>query len=106
MKLLPSLRQKKRYIAFEIISDKQFTTAEVETAALQAITEFIGQLGMAKSAPLFVKEQYANNRFVLKVNHNFVKEIISALTLVTEINRAKVIIKSVITSGMLKKASG
>ena len=105
MKLLPSLKQKKRYIAFEIISDKVFTASPVETAVMVAIKDFIGELGIAKSAPQFVKEQYHNNRFVLKVNHHFVKEIIAALMLITHLGTAKVIVKSIITSGILKKVN-
>ena len=105
MALLPSLRQKKRYVLFEIISDQEFKSSEVEAAAILAIKEFIGQLGLAKSSPVFIKELYTGQRFVLKVNHLFVKEIISALMLVKEIGKSAVAIKSVTTSGILKKVS-
>ena len=105
MKLLPTLKPKKRYIAFEIISDKQFTADLVELAVMQAIKEFIGQLGVAKAAPLFVAEQFKENRFVLKVNHKFTNETRAALMLLKEINNSKVIIKSIVTSGILKKVS-
>jgi RNase P/RNase MRP subunit POP5 len=106
MKLLPSLKPKKRYILFEIISNKTFQTKVVEDAVLNAIKEFIGILGVAKVAPMFVKEKFKDNKFVLKVGHKFTDEIKSALILVKEIKNEQVIIKSVVTSGTLKKVSG
>ena len=106
MKLLPSLKPKKRYILFEIISDDKFQMNVVENVVMQAIKDFIGTLGIAKSAPMFVKEKFKENRFILKVGHKFTDEIKSALTLVKEIQNKKVIIKSVVTSGTLKKVSG
>lgn len=105
MKLLPSLKNRNRYIAFEIIADRAFTTEEMDTTVMQAIKNFIGELGVAKALPIVIKEQTTGNRLVLKVNHKFVNEVKAALTLVNEINRSKVIIKSVTTSGILKKVS-
>ncbi len=105
MKLLPSLKLNQRYIAFDIISDKKFTVQEIETAVMSAIKDFIGVLGLSRAAPLLVRERYTPARFILKVNHNFVNEIKSALSLLKDINGIELIIKSVITSGTLKKVS-
>lgn len=104
MKLLPSLKQKKRYLAGEIISEETFTCSEVETAVQQALLDFLGQLGVANSAPLFLKELFLpdQKRFVLKVNRQYVNETKSALALIKKIKNKEVIIKSLITSGTIK----
>jgi len=125
MKLLPSLRQKKRYLVFEIISNKKFSSNEIEKEINQALLTFLGQLGLAKAAPIFIKSQKLKvseglraskkpqsekfnsqkQRFMLKVNHKHVSEAKAALTLIKKIKNTPIIIKSLITSGTIKKAS-
>ncbi len=101
MKLLPSLKQKKRYLVFEI-SETLPESALKEEVSL-ALYEFVGTLGVSKMSPLFVKHK--NNRFIIKVNHKYVDECKSALILIKKIKNKPVIVKSIITSGTLKKAS-
>ncbi len=105
MKLLPALKQKKRYIVFEIISDNKFSASEVQAAVKEALHSFLGELGIAKAGPMFIKEKYTSNKFILKVNHKYVDECKSALILIKTIKKRPVIFRSVITSGTIKKAS-
>jgi len=103
MKLAPSLRQKKRYIVFEVSEMVSFS--DLQEAVDKAFHLFLGQFGVAKASPLLVKERLKNNRFILKVNHKHVDEVISALILIKTIKNKSVIIRSIITSGTIKKAS-
>ena len=107
MKLKPSLRQKKRYLVFELIADKKFSLSEVSEEVEKAIKEFFGQLGLSKASPLFLKEKFnqEKQKFVVKVNHKHVDELKAALTLSKSIKNTPIIIKSIITSGTLKKAN-
>ena len=107
MKLLPALRQKKRYVVFEILADKLFSFSDISSALNDAMKEYWGQLGLSKAVPLLLKEKFSkeNQRFIVKVNHKHVDELISAMILAKKIKNTPVIIKSVITSGILKKAS-
>ncbi|HLD00711.1 MAG TPA: Rpp14/Pop5 family protein [Candidatus Nanoarchaeia archaeon] len=105
MKLLPSLKQVKRYILFDLISGKKFEFSEVEAEVNSALLLFLGQLGMAKVSPLLIKERYKNNKFILKVNHKYVDEAIAAMMLIKSIKGVPVIIKSVTTSGTIRKAA-
>lgn len=107
MKLLPSLKQKKRYIVFEILSSKKFSFLEIKEEVESMLLLFFGQWGLAKSSPLIIKEKFnaESQRFVIKINHKFIDELKAALTLSKKIKNTPVIIKSVITSGTLKKAS-
>ena len=105
MKLLPSLKQKKRYVIFEILSEQKFTFSEVKEEVDRALLLFLGQLGIAKTSPLLIKEKYKNNKFIIKINHKYVDEVKAALTLSKTIKNTPVIIKSVITAGTIKKAS-
>jgi ribonuclease P/MRP protein subunit POP5 len=103
MKLSSSLKQKKRYVVFEIKSDKKFSSNDVQTQVEMALKDFLGQLGLSKASPIFLKEKYKDNKFILKVNHKYVDEVISACVLITSIKNTPVILKSITTSGILKK---
>ena len=105
MKLLPSLRQKKRYVVFEVISSKVFSLSEIEKEVTVALLQFLGELGLSKAMPLFVKEKYKNQKFIIKVNHTAVDECKAGVILLQKIKNEPVILKSIITSGSLKKAS-
>ena len=107
MRLLPSLRQKKRYVVFELISTKKFSFQEIKEAVDSSVALFLGQLGMARSSPLLLKEKFSpeKQRFIIKVNNKYVDELKAALTLNKKIKNTPVVIKSIITSGTLKKAS-
>ena len=107
MKLLPSLREKKRYLVFELIAEKKFSLPEVKAFTEEALLSFLGQLGVARAAPIFVEEKFnlEKQRFVLKASHKYVDEVKAALALGKSIKNTPVIVKSVTVSGTLKKAS-
>jgi len=103
MKLLSSLKQKKRYVVFEL--SKTFPVKDVKDAVEFALKDFLGQLGLSKSSPMFLKEKCKDNKFIMKVNHKWVDEVKSALILIKKIKNTSIIVKSITTSGTLKKAS-
>ncbi|MDP3640596.1 MAG: Rpp14/Pop5 family protein [Nanoarchaeota archaeon] len=105
MPLLPTLKPKKRYIVFEILAEKEFSFPEVKTAIEEALLRFLGEWGTAKASPLFVKEKYKNNKFILKVSHLAVDEVKAAIILIKSIKNVPVIIRSITVSGTIKKAS-
>ncbi|MBI2662790.1 ribonuclease P [Candidatus Woesearchaeota archaeon] len=105
MKLPPSLKQKKRYIVFEIIAKDKFTPLEINQAINEALHDFLGQLGLAKSSPHLLKEKIIHHKFILKINHNWVDQAKTAVILIKKIKNTPIIIKSITTSGTLKKAS-
>ena len=105
MKLLPALKPKKRYIAFQIDSEKKFTASEVKLAVEESILRFLGEFGIAKTSPQFLKERCKNNKFVIKVGHKGVDECKAAIILIKKIKNNPVLISSIITSGTLKKVA-
>lgn len=107
MKLKPSLKQKKRYVLFEIQASKLFSLAEVAEAIDSSLLRFLGEFGMAKASPQLVKEKWSDKkqRFVLKVNHNHVDELKAAVILNKKIKNTPILIRSIVTSGTLKKIS-
>ncbi len=107
MRLLPSLRQKKRYVVVEAQSAAKFSYTDLAEGITYALQQFWGELGLAKASPLFLPEKFnpSRQRVMLKVNNPFVDEFKAALTLSKKIKNTPVILRSIVASGTLKKAS-
>jgi|TARA_B100002003_G_C13950179_1_gene460730 ribonuclease P/MRP protein subunit POP5 len=101
--ILPSLREKKRYIAYEIISDRKMKFNDVKISINKAVLSFLGELGYAKSG-LIIMDTFKNNKGVLRTNHKEVDNIKTSLTLIEKISNTKVMIKSNLVTGVLNKA--
>ena len=105
--LLPSMREKKRYIAFELISDKPEIKAQsVQKAVLQAVSAYLGKLGAAEAGVIMLKERYdeKKNKGILRCAHKYVDQVKAALAFRTEIDKAPVIFRTLGVSGIIKKA--
>ena len=105
--LLPTLRQKKRYIAFEIVSethlaDKRLVFDEI----LRSQLEFLGSHSLSTAAPAILEDRYdgATQRGLLRVNHTALPKAKAALTLMRRIGNQRVIVRSRGVSGIIKKA--
>jgi len=100
MKMIPSLRERKRYLAYKVISDKQISNEKVSEAVLSAIKDFLGVYGMAKAGVISVK----NN--VLRVTHTEVEKVKTALSLINKIDGEMAKVQTIYVSGSLNKAKG
>ncbi|MFC1741476.1 Rpp14/Pop5 family protein [Nanoarchaeota archaeon] len=107
--MLPCLRERKRYLAFEIISDKPIEDSMVvNTAIFGKALEFLGELGCAEAGMIFLDEKYnqEKQRGLIRVNNKSLDKLRATLALVEQIDNQKVIVRSVGASGILKKAEG
>ncbi len=101
--LLPSLRERKRYLAFKLtsktaISDFKAVKAEIT----DSVKGLIGDYGMAKAGIRFIKEK--NNKGIIMVNHKFLDQLRAGIALVKKVKEVPAIISSTGVSGTLKKA--
>ncbi|MAE42320.1 ribonuclease P protein component 2 [Candidatus Woesearchaeota archaeon] len=104
--LLPSLREKKRYLAYEVISQQKFNDAiEINHAIVNASNEFLGNLGMAKAGIITLNDQWNSSlqRGTIRVNNKHVDELKASLVFVKNIKGKDIILKSIGASGILKK---
>jgi RNase P/RNase MRP subunit POP5 len=85
--ILPSLKEKKRYILYEGKLSRN--------AIKQGIKDFIGEYGMAKAGIMFIKSK--NNKGIIKTNVKWLEQVKTALSLM------KTRVKPVKVSGTLKK---
>ena len=101
------MKEKKRYLAFEIVSDSQIKDIKaISKQIMDKTLELIGQLGVAKAGVQVLSECWdaEKQKGIIKVNNKHVDELKAALTLVKSINGKEVIVKSIGVSGIMKKA--
>ncbi|MCP3685882.1 MAG: hypothetical protein GY861_24810 [bacterium] len=104
-RLLPSLREKKRYLVFEVISKSKLSRESAIKAIKQGMVGFLGEKDTAKANIAILNEWNSKTqRGLMKVNRNYVDQIKGALCLVKKAGRKEIIVKSVGVSGMIKKA--
>ncbi len=100
--LLPTLRERKRYLAFEVLVEKEVSWNFIKGVILNAVKEYVGIDGLARAGLLFVKNN--KNKGILRTTHTSLNKIKAALILIKEINNQRVIVRSISASGMLNKA--
>lgn len=103
--LLPSLREKKRYLVFEVISKEQIASnAKISEAIMQSCHDFMGDLGMARAGIMILPDKYKGAKGIIRVGHRYVNELRASLALIQKIDNQEVIVRSCGLSGILKKA--
>jgi ribonuclease P/MRP protein subunit POP5 len=105
-KVMPSLREKKRYLAFEIISSGHMPKSAVASAIKRSVISYLGILESGRSGLMFLGECYdeASNRGILKVSNRHLDSVRAALALIKDIEGQKVIVRSLFASGIIAKA--
>jgi len=105
--VLPSLREKKRYLAFEVISKERMSSAEeVSEAIWDCSLRFLGQLGTARAGLMVLNNKWdaQRQRGIMKVGHKHVDALKAALMFASKIKNNDVIFRSLGVSGILRKA--
>ncbi|MFP4115963.1 MAG: Rpp14/Pop5 family protein [Candidatus Aenigmatarchaeota archaeon] len=101
-----SLREKKRYIAFEIIGEEKIGFGELINAIWSCMLELFGEANVGDINFWLVKDSWdkENQRGLIKCNHNHVSKVRLALALVERIGDLKVSIRTMGVSGTMKSA--
>ena len=105
--VLPSLREKKRYLVFEVISKQKINDAEqVSNAVRDASLQFLGQFGAAKAGIIVLSNKWDQKlqRGIMKVSHKHVDAVKAALIFANKVGSEDVIFRSLGVSGILRKA--
>lgn len=101
--LMPTLRECKRYVGFEIESDSPIQFKAFEEAFERGLKDLIGTLGVAQAGAFVIKDKYGSNRGIVRVNNKFVDHIKTVFTTIKSIDEKPVNVRSIRTSGMINK---
>ena len=103
--LLPSLKERKRYLVFEMISKTKISDFKaVKDEIMSSASSLIGDLGMARASIKFIDEKTKDNKGMIMVNHDFLDHLRASLALVRSIRGIPAIVRSIGASGMINKA--
>lgn len=105
--VLPSSREKKRYVAFEVISkNKTFSFQEVSRAFWNSLLLFLGELEFGKAGIIMISNTYNDKlmKGLIRVNNKYVEHLKASLSLVSAIEEQPVIVRTVGVSGIVNKA--
>ena len=106
MRLLPSLREKKRYVVFEVLSKKSIPTKTALNAIQDAFLSFSGE-HRAAIAGIYLPPNLYNEKKqqgIVRVNHTLVDLIRASFCCMKQIAAESAIVRSIAVSGSLKKA--
>jgi ribonuclease P/MRP protein subunit POP5 len=102
--LLPTLRTKKRYVVYEVMSDKDILMTKATESIVSSYKECFGIFGLSKAG---IKDMKIYNsklkRGILKINHKYVNDLRAALAMIKQIDNEKASIHTAGISGILKK---
>src|SRR3989338_7841341 len=100
--LLQTLREKKRYVVFETMSENSFNFKELKDAVFSSFKDLFGLDGLAKAGLEFV--EYEQKKGIIRVSSKGVDQLRASFCFLRKINKDEVIVRSLGVSGILKKA--
>ncbi|MBS3167773.1 hypothetical protein J4216_01470 [Candidatus Woesearchaeota archaeon] len=100
--LLPSLKEKKRYLVYETLSSGQVKGDETKEVITNSFKELFGLEGLAMAGLNFV--EFKDNKGIIRVNNKSLDMLRASFCFIGKINKEEAIVRSVGVSGMLKKA--
>lgn len=106
-KILPStLRSKKRYIVFEVMSETPVTYGEVVAAIKNCMLELLGELSAAKSEIWIIQNLYDEKKQtgIIKCKHDATEVVRAFLSLVQFVGETRSTIRILGVTGTIKSA--
>lgn len=102
--LPPTLREKERYIAFQIISEEPISYSDLENAVWNTALEFFGDHGISETGLWLIKSLYDEKKQVgvIRTNSKSVLKAIVCLSLISRLGDIRVVPKILKVSGTIK----
>jgi RNase P/RNase MRP subunit POP5 len=94
---------RKRYILFEVISNKEHRFDEVKEAVTASSQRILGELGTSEASLRFLPEFWKRNRGVLVTNQANIPKMKLVLALTKKVSGHDIIIRSIKVFGTLRK---
>jgi len=102
--LMPTLREKERYISFRVLSDEMITYSDLEAAVWNTFLDFYGEFGVSKLSMWLIKNLYdeQNQIGVVRCNNKSVAAVVAGLGLINRLGDIRVVFKILSISGTIK----
>lgn len=102
--LPPTMRGKKRYVKFKVISEEPLFYEDLEHAVWNTFLDFYGEHGTAELDLWLIKNLYNENEQIgiIRCGHKTVDKVIAGLGLLTRLGDNRVVVKILKVSGTIK----
>jgi ribonuclease P/MRP protein subunit POP5 len=102
--LLPTLREKERYIKFKVISEGPIHYSDLESAIWNSFLDFYGELGVSELSLWIIKNLWDEGEQVgvIKCNNRSVEKVLAGLGLISRLGDSRIIFKILKVSGTIK----
>jgi len=106
LKKMPSLRDRKRYLVFRIISEAPLDYPNVKGAIWHSMENWLGQNELAQASPRLIKNLWdgRKKKGYLQCSPKYVDQVKMALALIKQIGDQRVIFHVIRVSGTIKSA--
>ena len=101
--LKPSMRERRRYVAFEATSEKPLPF-DADKLIIARMNELLGVFESAKAGILRVKYNQKNQRGLIRVDRKFVDKTRACFVMIKEVAGTPVLLRTLRVSGMLNNA--
>ncbi len=101
---LPTLRERDRYIAFQVISEYEIVYSDLEAAIWNTLLDFYGEFGVSQMSLWIIKNLYDEEKQIglIRCNNKSVPKVVAGLGLVSRLGDNRVTIKILKISGTIK----
>ncbi len=102
--LQPTLREKSRYIKFQVLSEDKISYSDLEAAIWNTALEFYGEAGASKLSLWLIKNLYNDEKQigVIRCDNKSVQQVLAVLGLVGRLGDSRVVFKILKVSGTIK----
>lgn len=97
-------RIRKRYVVLRLVSSDVLKKEEVEDALSKVFIRFFGEAGYVKANPKLVFFDEKRGSCIVRINHIYVRALVSILWMIRDINGKECLVIPVKTTGTIRKA--
>ncbi|MFP4402921.1 MAG: Rpp14/Pop5 family protein [Candidatus Woesearchaeota archaeon] len=107
--ILPCLKEKKRYLVFEIILEKTIETNKLYFHLNKILKNIFGVFAYSSSGIILLKKFFKNNGNsnlgIIKIDNQYLEMLKASFCLITKIDDVKIMVRTIKVYGSIKKAS-
>jgi ribonuclease P/MRP protein subunit POP5 len=104
-KILPSsMRDRERYLAFDVISEQNILMQDLINTIWHSILNFLGEAETSRARLKIIKDSYdeKNQMGILRCSHESVENVRASLALIQRIGDIRVVVRILGVSGSIK----
>ena len=100
----PTLREKRRYVIFELKSNEKFNKKQIEKAINRVMLKTLGLFGAVDSSYWLVEFDEKKQVGILRTTNKFLELVFASFGFLTEVDGKEVAVNLIKTTGTIKKA--